>query len=293
MVWSSAACCHARTLVPSRSDVFPDHLCLGQVCSRANRPQAHLHHDSKKPARQQKLVDPQDVQVHISRFVQTAWQALQLKSRVATDRQLHTREFQHRSTMRFCSHQNLSNDKRVTILGLPCDNRQYVTCGVFSHKWSSFSQYSSCDSSTAVLTYECSTSRSSEFCTSGERGTWLELSLQWSQVSEFLLIKLVSRSSWKATIATEVVLGANRLSDRDFFMSSKPWTACSVIIRSNTALNNPPCRSTLPICSGALHSCLTDQDSHVGPVYVKKLHGCERHDHNSRFVANQPNRPTN
>ena len=34
------------------------------------------------------------------------------------------------------------------------------------------------------------------------------------------------------------------------FVSSKPWTACSVIIRFNTALNNPPCRSTLPICSG-------------------------------------------
>ena len=34
------------------------------------------------------------------------------------------------------------------------------------------------------------------------------------------------------------------------FMSSKPWTASSIIIRFNTALNNPPCRSTLPICSG-------------------------------------------
>ena len=34
------------------------------------------------------------------------------------------------------------------------------------------------------------------------------------------------------------------------FMSSKHRTACSVIIRFNTALNNPPCRSTLPICSG-------------------------------------------
>ena len=32
------------------------------------------------------------------------------------------------------------------------------------------------------------------------------------------------------------------------FMSSKPWTACSVIVRFNTALNNLPCRSTLPIC---------------------------------------------
>ena len=31
-------------------------------------------------------------------------------------------------------------------------------------------------------------------------------------------------------------------------MSSKPWTACSVIVRFNTALNNLPCRSTLPIC---------------------------------------------
>ena len=70
--------------------MFPDHLCLGQVCLRANRPQAHLHHDSKEPARQQKPVDPQDVQVHTSHFVQTAWRALQLKSRVATDRQLST-----------------------------------------------------------------------------------------------------------------------------------------------------------------------------------------------------------
>ena len=32
---------------------------------------------------------------------------------------------------------------------------------------------------------------------------------------------------------------------------------------------------------------------HVGQVYVQKLHGCERRDHNSRFVANQPNQPTN
>ena len=32
VVWSSAACFHARTLVPSKSEVFPDHWCRGQVC---------------------------------------------------------------------------------------------------------------------------------------------------------------------------------------------------------------------------------------------------------------------
>ena len=101
------------------------------------------------------------MQVHSSQFLQTACQVLQLKSRVATYRQLHTGEFQQRSAMHFCYHQNLPNVKRMTILGLPCD-----TSG-------GASQYSTC-----VFWYECSTSRSSEFCTSGERDTWLELSLK-------------------------------------------------------------------------------------------------------------------
>ena len=48
-------------------------------------------------------------------------------------------------------------------------------------------------------------------------------------------------------IAIEVVFGANSLSDRDFYVVK---TLDSVIIRFNTALNNPPCRSTRPIRSG-------------------------------------------
>ena len=33
-------------------------------------------------------------------------------------------------------------------------------------------------------------------------------------------------------------------------MSSTPVTECSLIIHFNTALNNPPWRSTRPVCSG-------------------------------------------
>ena len=43
----------------------------------------------------------------------------------------------------------------------------------------------------------------------------------------------------------------------------------------------------------ALHTCLADQDSMLGQAYEQKHRGCGRHDHNSRFVANHPNRPTN
>ena len=60
--------------------------------------------------------------------VQTAWRTLQLKSRVAIGRQLHTRGFQHRSAMRSCYHQKLSSDKRETSLGHPCGSRQCHQC---------------------------------------------------------------------------------------------------------------------------------------------------------------------
>ena len=76
------------------------------------------------------------------------------------------------------------------------------------------------------------------------------------------------------------------------FMSSKPWTACSAIIRFNTALNNPPCRSTLPLCSGLSTPAWRIRTPCWASVRAKTPR-CGRHDHNSRSVANQPNRPTN
>ena len=72
-----------------------------------------------------------------------------------------------------------------------------VTSGVFAYQQRGFPQYSSCNSSAAVFAYECSTSRSSKFCTSGERGAWFELSLQGTQVGELLLVKLVAGPAWQ------------------------------------------------------------------------------------------------
>ena len=191
--------------------------------------------------------------------MQTAWHALQLKSRVATDRQLHTREFQHRSAMRFCYHQNLSNDKRVTILGLPCDNRQ---CHLWRNSRTSGAAFlntaratrrpqssrmnarraealSSARLANAVpgSSCPCNGPRSANSCSSnwspGPRGKVPNTHCEGEKPPLRLRLFLVLTASAIA-----------------IFMSSKPRTACSVIIRFNTAFNNPSCRSTLPICSG-------------------------------------------
>ena len=74
---------------------------------------------------QRNPVDPQNGQVRTSRFVRTAWRALQLKSRAAGGRQRRTRRLQRRSATRSCYHQNLPGDKRVTSFGRPCGSRRW------------------------------------------------------------------------------------------------------------------------------------------------------------------------
>ena len=200
-----------------------------------------------------------DVQVHTLRFMQTAWRVLQLKSRVAIGRQLHTREFQHRSAMRSCYHQNLSSDKRrpALVFLARTDN---VTSVVFSYEWSSFlstvratrrPQSSRMDArraealSSARLanavpgsSCPCKVPRSANSCSSnwrpGPRGKVPSTDCEGEKPPLRLRLFLVL---------------TNGLGDR-VFLSSKPWTACSAPIRFSTALNNPPCRSTLPTCSG-------------------------------------------
>ena len=197
--------------------------------------------------RQQKPVDPQDV-------VQTAWRALQLKSRVAIGRRLHTREFQHRSAMRSCYHQNLSSDKRETIPGLPCDNRQCHLWRIIQPVAQLFSVQlvqlvdrnprraeapSSARLANAVPGWSCPCTgpRSANSCSSnwspGPRGKVPNTGCEGEKPPLRLRLFLVLTASAIA-----------------IFVSSKPWTACSATIRFSTAWNNPPCRSTLPTCSG-------------------------------------------
>ena len=158
-----------------------------------------------------------------------------------------------------------------TSLGLPCENRQ-------CHQWrillpvEQLSQHSSCNSSSAILTYECSTSRSSKFCTSGERGTWLELPLQGSQVSKFLLIKLASGSRGKVP-NTHCEGEKPPLRLRLFLVLTASAIAIFVVKTLDSVLSTYPFQHCLEQSSvsldssdllGALHPCLADLDSMLG-----------------------------
>ena len=79
-----------------------------------------------------------------------------------------------------CYHQNLSNDKLVTIPGHPCDNSN-VTCGVFPTSGAAFLH-------TARATRRPQSSRMNA-----------RQAEALSSVSELLLIKLVSRSLWQGS----------------------------------------------------------------------------------------------
>ena len=164
--------------------MFPDHFCRGQVCLRASHPQAHLHHEFKGARASTKAL----LILRMSRFVLRILcklhdERFQLKSRVAIGQQLHTREVSCTDqAMRSCYHQNLSNDKRVTSLGLPCDNRQ-------CHQWA----YSPTSGATFLNTARA-TRRPQSSRMNARRAEALSSA---SQVSEFLLIKLVSRSPWQ------------------------------------------------------------------------------------------------
>ena len=121
------------------------------------------------------------------------------KSRVATDRQLHTREFQHKSTMRFCYHQNPIKRQAGDHPGLPCDNRQ---CHLWAYSPTSGETFLNTARSTRRPQSSRMNARRAEALSSARLANavpGLSCPLQWSQVSEFLLIKLVSRSSWQGS----------------------------------------------------------------------------------------------
>ena len=111
---------------PSRNDVFPGHLCRRQVCLRADRPQAHLHHDSKGPARQQKPVDPQ---VHTLTFCANCMASV--SAEVAGRNRVHTCTHGGTSTDQPCGLVTIKNSQttsRETSLGRRCGSRR-------CHQW--------------------------------------------------------------------------------------------------------------------------------------------------------------